>query len=106
MVYYNIWLDIQNRKLLWLDQVSRDNYPQTREIVTIRERIQEQRINSEHQADIIQRDQQVTQILACPKKASTVLKPQTFAREHQYNLEKMKKELLKVEEEPKLLPPV
>jgi len=105
LAYYNIWLDIQNRKLLWPDQ-DRENYSRTQEIITTRERIQTQKIDLQYQADVVQRDQafkkeeaqQVLQILACSKKALAPLKPQTFAREHQYNLEKIKQELLKVED--------
>jgi hypothetical protein len=61
LAYYDIWLDIRNRKLLWPDQASRDSYPQTREIVTTRERIQTQKIDPQYQADVVQRDQALKQ---------------------------------------------
>ena len=112
LAYHDIWLDVRNRKLLWPDQ-DRENYPRIREIVTTRERIQAQKIDPQHQTDVVRRDQafqkeeaqQVFQILARPKKAVTAPKPQTFAKEYQCNLKKMKQELLKaVVEEPELLP--
>jgi hypothetical protein len=44
--------------------------------------------------------------LACPRKITIIPKLQIFVKEYQYNLEKIKQELLKTEEQPKLLSPV
>jgi hypothetical protein len=44
--------------------------------------------------------------LACPGKITRIPKPQIFAKEHQHNLKKIRQELLKTEEQPKLLSPV
>jgi hypothetical protein len=98
LAYHDIWLDVRNRRLLWPDQ-SQENYPRIREICTTRERLQPRPVDTQHQADVVQRDQAFQQeeaqwtprILKRPKKA--VVPNQTFAREYQENLSKMEREL-------------
>jgi hypothetical protein len=105
--YHDIWLDVRNRRLLWPDQ-PRENYLETREILTTRERLWPQQIDPQHQADVVQRDhafkkeeaQWTPRILARPKTAPALVTPQTFARERQQNLEKMRRELQGIVEQP------
>ncbi len=53
--YYDVWLDVRNRRLLWPNQ-PRENRPVTQEILTTREQLRPQPVNAQHQADVARRD--------------------------------------------------
>ena len=72
--YFDIWLDVRNRRLLWLDQ-PREEHPMTQEICTTRENLRPQSVDPQHQAEVTRRDQafgredaqRIRQILPRPK---------------------------------------